>query len=50
LRFVYQRLQLEEVQTAEPHRLLNLAALALGSAVRIIELVECTRWQHPARN
>jgi hypothetical protein len=31
---------LEEVQTAEPHRLFNLAALATGAAVRIIQLVD----------
>jgi hypothetical protein len=33
-------LRLEEAQTAEPHRLLNLAALAIGAAVRIIQLVD----------
>jgi hypothetical protein len=33
-------LQLEAVQTAEPHRLMNLAALATGAAVRIIQLVD----------
>lgn len=33
-------LQLEGTQTAEPHRLFNLTALALGSAVRIIQLVD----------
>ena len=33
-------LQLEETQTAEPHRLFNLAALAVGAAVRIIQLVD----------
>ena len=33
-------LRIEEVQTAEPHRLFNLAALALGAAVRIIQLVD----------
>jgi hypothetical protein len=31
---------LEEVQTVEPHRLFNLAALAAGAAVRIIQLVD----------
>ncbi len=31
---------LEDVQTAEPHRLFNLAALAAGAAVRIIALVD----------
>ena len=31
---------LDEVQTAEPHRLFNLAALAVGAAVRIIQLVD----------
>jgi IS4 transposase len=31
---------LEDVQTAEPHRLFNLAALAAGAAVRIIQLVD----------
>jgi hypothetical protein len=31
---------LEDVQTAEPHRLFNLAALATGAAVRIIQLVD----------
>ena len=31
---------LEEVQTAEPHRLFNLSALAIGAAVRIIQLVD----------
>jgi hypothetical protein len=33
-------LQLEDTQTAEPHRLFNLTALAIGSAVRIIQLVD----------
>ena len=33
-------LQIEDVQTAEPHRLFNLAALATGAAVRIIQLVD----------
>lgn len=33
-------LQLEDTQTAEPHRLFNLAALAIGGAVRIIQLVD----------
>lgn len=33
-------LNIEQVQTAEPHRLLNLAALAVGAAVRIIQLVD----------
>jgi|SRR5208337_1188118 len=33
-------LQLEDTQTAEPHRLFNLAALAVGAAVRIIQLVD----------
>jgi hypothetical protein len=33
-------LRIEEVQTAEPHRLFNLAALAIGAAVRIIQLVD----------
>ena len=33
-------LQLEECQTTDTHRLFNLAALALGAAVRIIQLVD----------
>ena len=33
-------LQIEEAQTAEPHRLFNLAALAIGAAVGIIQLVD----------
>jgi hypothetical protein len=33
-------LRLEETQTAEPHRLFNLAALAIAAAVRIIQLVD----------
>lgn len=33
-------LRLEAAQTATPHRLLNLAALATGAAVRIIQLVD----------
>jgi hypothetical protein len=33
-------LRLEQAQTVEPHRLLNLAALAIGAAVRIIQLVD----------
>ena len=33
-------LRIEETQTAEPHRLFNLAALATGAAVRIIQLVD----------
>ena len=33
-------LRLEEAQTAEPHRLFNLAALATAAAVRIIQLVD----------
>lgn len=33
-------LQLEDTQTAEPHRLFNLTALAVGAAVRIIQLVD----------
>ena len=33
-------LQIEDAQTAEPHRLFNLAALATGAAVRIIQLVD----------
>lgn len=33
-------LQIEQTQTAEPHRLFNLAALAIGAAVRIIQLVD----------
>jgi hypothetical protein len=33
-------LRIEEVQTAEPHRLFNLAALGVGAAVRIIQLVD----------
>lgn len=33
-------LRLEQAQTAEPHRLFNLAALATGAAVRIIQLVD----------
>ena len=33
-------MHLEETQTAEPHRLFNLTALAVGSAVRIIQLVD----------
>jgi hypothetical protein len=33
-------LKLEAVQTAEPHRLFNLAALAFAAAVRIIQLVD----------
>jgi hypothetical protein len=35
-----QGLCLEDVQTADPHRLFNLAALAAGAAVRIIQLVD----------
>ncbi len=31
---------IEDAQTAEPHRLFNLAALATGAAVRIIQLVD----------
>lgn len=33
-------LRLEEAQTSDPHRLFNLAALAMGAAVRIIQLVD----------
>jgi hypothetical protein len=33
-------LRIEQAQTAEPHRLFNLAALAMGAAVRIIQLVD----------
>jgi hypothetical protein len=33
-------LRIEDAQTADPHRLLNLAALATGAAVRIIQLVD----------
>jgi IS4 transposase len=33
-------LRLQEAQTAAPHRLFNLAALAIGAAVRIIQLVD----------
>lgn len=33
-------LRIEECQTAEPHRLFNLAALATAAAVRIIQLVD----------
>lgn len=33
-------LKLEEAQTFEPHRLFNLAALAVGAAVRIVQLVD----------
>ena len=33
-------LKLEETQTFEPHRLFNLSVLALGAAVRIIQLVD----------
>lgn len=33
-------LQIEDAQTADPHRLFNLAALATGAAVRIIQLVD----------
>jgi Transposase DDE domain len=33
-------LKLEEAQTFDPHRLFNLAALAMGSAIRIIQLVD----------
>lgn len=33
-------LRIEDAQTHTPHRLLNLAALALGAAVRIIQLVD----------
>jgi hypothetical protein len=33
-------LKLEEAQTYDPHRLFNLAALAIGAAVRIIQLVD----------
>lgn len=33
-------LKLEEAQTFDPHRLFNLAALAMGAAVRIIQLVD----------
>jgi hypothetical protein len=32
--------KLEEAQTHDPHRLFNLAALAMGAAVRIIQLVD----------
>jgi Transposase DDE domain len=32
--------KLEEAQTYDPHRLFNLAALAMGAAVRIIQLVD----------
>lgn len=33
-------LRIEDAQTHTPHRLLNLAALALGAAVRVIQLVD----------
>lgn len=33
-------LRLDDVQTADPHRLFNLAALGIGAAVRIIQLVD----------
>ncbi len=33
-------LRLEQAQTADPHRLFNLAALAVGAAARIIQLVD----------
>jgi hypothetical protein len=33
-------LKIEEAQTFDPHRLFNLAALAMGAAVRIIQLVD----------
>lgn len=33
-------MQLEDSQTTDPHRLFNLAALALGAAVRVIQLVD----------
>jgi hypothetical protein len=33
-------LRLEETQTVDPHRLFNLAALAVGAAIRIIQLVD----------
>jgi hypothetical protein len=33
-------LQIEDAQTAQPHRLFNLAALAIGAAVRLIQLVD----------
>ena len=33
-------LRIEECQTAEPHRLFNLAALAIAAAVRVIQLVD----------
>jgi hypothetical protein len=32
--------KLEQAQTADPHRLFNLAALAMAAAVRIIQLVD----------
>ena len=33
-------MQLEDSQTTDPHRLFNLAALAFGAAVRVIQLVD----------
>jgi hypothetical protein len=33
-------LKLEEAQTFDPHRLFNLATLAMGAAIRIIQLVD----------
>lgn len=33
-------LDMEEAQTSDPHRLFNLTALAIGAAVRIIQLVD----------
>lgn len=42
-------LQIKQTQTAEPHRLFNLAALAIGAAVCIIQLVDaCDGSARPA--
>lgn len=39
-------LQLEDSQTTDTHRLFNLAALALGAAVRVIQLVDARDGSH----
>ena len=44
-------LKLDEAQTFDPHRLFNLAALAMGAAVRIIQLVDARDGsRRPARD
>jgi hypothetical protein len=44
-------LKLEETQTFDPHRLFNLAAVAMGAAVRIIQLVDARDGSNrPARD